>query len=343
MDNAAKIFLCHSSGDKDFVRQLAQDLRKSDVPVWFDEWEIMVGDSLNQKIGEGITESGWLAVILSLKSVQSKWVQKELNAGLAKELEKKKVFVLPILVEDCDIPVFLLDKVYADFRRDYNDGLSRLLKRLILEMNDIEALKNAPTDLIVTQMNNYTPQDYIVKIIDVNVEGEDEQYPGLYVVAFHLNQIPDVEWVQLFENLLRYIVSIPIPTVEDDIIYLRATEKHIKEDKHRIYGWVEDANQRFQPIVHQRIQQQSAEYQKEQLERNKFAELTNLLKGDKTKGILVIPSGVVMIGLCSLKMNGCTAHNDPAPITAIHFENHGQMNICNNCFKQKIATGEWRL
>jgi hypothetical protein len=126
-----KVFLSHSSADKSFVSRLAIDLRSRRVPVWFDKWELKVGDSLTQKIEEGIDDSGWLVVVLSKNSVSSDWVQKELRAAQARELRDKHVFVLPVLIDDCKIPLFLLDKLYADFRNSYADGLEQLLRRVI--------------------------------------------------------------------------------------------------------------------------------------------------------------------------------------------------------------------
>jgi hypothetical protein len=69
-----------------------------------------------------------LAVVLSPRSIQSMWVRRELNAALAEELQKRGVFVLPILLEDCEIPLFLRDKLYADFRYQYSDGLDAILR-----------------------------------------------------------------------------------------------------------------------------------------------------------------------------------------------------------------------
>ena len=127
---AAQVFICHASEDKPFVRVLARDLKAYGVPVWFDEWALKVGDSLTEKIQEGIQSSGWLLVILSKKSVRSGWVRRELSSGLALELEKKSVYVLPVLKESCQIPLFLKDKLYADFRKPYRVGLELLLRRL---------------------------------------------------------------------------------------------------------------------------------------------------------------------------------------------------------------------
>ncbi len=125
-----QVFICHSSKDKPFVRRLARDLKASGVQVWFDEWSLSVGDSLSEKIQDGIQKSSWLLVVLSKSSIRSGWVKRELNSGLALELEKKGVFVLPVLKENCQIPLFLKDKVYADFRKPYRIGFETLLRRL---------------------------------------------------------------------------------------------------------------------------------------------------------------------------------------------------------------------
>jgi len=60
-----------------------------------------------------------LLVFLTPSSVESKWVKKEIATGLALELGKKKgledKFVIPILLKPCEVPVMLLDNLYADF------------------------------------------------------------------------------------------------------------------------------------------------------------------------------------------------------------------------------------
>jgi len=125
-----RVFISHSSKDKRAVREIAADLEHCGIDVWFDEWELAVGDSLIEAISRGIDRSSWLAVVLTPHSVSSAWVQKELSAALARELAKKKVYVLPILLSDCRVPTFLRDKVYADFRTDYRKGFESLLRRI---------------------------------------------------------------------------------------------------------------------------------------------------------------------------------------------------------------------
>jgi len=128
---ASDLFISYSSKDAEFVGQLAADLFSRGAKVWWDKWQMKVGDSLHKKIQEGITNSAWLCVVLSPHSVSSPWVEKELNAALMRELEQKQVFVLPILYKDCEIPLMLKDKVYADFRASYQQGLEAILERVV--------------------------------------------------------------------------------------------------------------------------------------------------------------------------------------------------------------------
>jgi formylglycine-generating enzyme required for sulfatase activity len=124
------VFISYSSKDRDFAERLAADLKASGAGVWFDQWEIKVGDSITQKINDGIHDNDYLAVVLSPDSVASPWVRKELNAAMMKELNRRSVFVLPILYRDCEIPSLIADKRYADFRKSYEFGFSEVLKVL---------------------------------------------------------------------------------------------------------------------------------------------------------------------------------------------------------------------
>ena len=130
-DNSKVVaFLSHSSKDKAFIRQLAADLTKNNVTVWLDEQMIKVGDSIADKISQGLAESDYFLVALSDNSVQSEWVKKELNHALISEIEEKEVKVLPLLLSNCEIPPLIKEKKYADFSQSYKSGLKQLLEVL---------------------------------------------------------------------------------------------------------------------------------------------------------------------------------------------------------------------
>jgi len=120
--------LSHSSIDKPFVDRLALDLDSLNIGVWYDKWEIKVGDSLIDKIFDGIEENDYLAVILSKNSINSDWVKKELKTAFMKEIRIKKIVILPILLDTCEIPNFLEERKFANFTKEYEIGFSELLE-----------------------------------------------------------------------------------------------------------------------------------------------------------------------------------------------------------------------
>ena len=118
MKQQPTVFLCHSSRDKPLARALAQELGKAGIGVWIDEIELFIGDSLVDRIGRAIHETDLVLVFISSASVRSNWVRKELALSMTREITSGRVTVLPVLVDACQIPFFLRDKLYADFRDD---------------------------------------------------------------------------------------------------------------------------------------------------------------------------------------------------------------------------------
>lgn len=116
------VFLSHCHNDKRIVDKVADDLRKNGVNVWVDDAEIKLGDSFLEKISEGIHSVDYVAVFLSENSVNSEWVRKELEMAMNREIKGKRVVVLPVLVESCQIPPFLVGKLFADLRNERKPG-----------------------------------------------------------------------------------------------------------------------------------------------------------------------------------------------------------------------------
>lgn len=91
----AKIFISHASEDKsDFVRPLAEALKKSH-DIWYDEYELNVGDSLRSKIDEGLRLCDFGVVVLSRSFFEKHWTQNELDALFALETAYRKI-ILPV-------------------------------------------------------------------------------------------------------------------------------------------------------------------------------------------------------------------------------------------------------
>lgn len=131
------VFLSHNHGDKDFVRQLARDLESHGVRYWLDEAEMKIGDSLIQKIREGIDSVDFFAVVLSPNSVEAPWVVNELDVAMNHQINGKPIKVLPILLKECELPGFLVGKLYGDFQNEvqYEDSFRTLIKSIGLVFN----------------------------------------------------------------------------------------------------------------------------------------------------------------------------------------------------------------
>ena len=130
MRGMPKAFISYSSSDRDFVKQLAESLQSRDVRVWWEPWEIKAGDSIINKLEEGIASSSVLILILSPASVSSRWIQEELDAALIKQINDRNIRILPVLKDDCSIPPILRSRKYADFTKDYNTAFEDLYKAL---------------------------------------------------------------------------------------------------------------------------------------------------------------------------------------------------------------------
>lgn len=63
--------------------------------VWYDEFELKVGDSLRQSIDRGLVNSRYGIVVLSKAFFEKNWPQYELNSLTAREIDGRKV-ILPI-------------------------------------------------------------------------------------------------------------------------------------------------------------------------------------------------------------------------------------------------------
>ena len=90
------VFVSHASEDKEaLVRPLAAALAQHGFKVWYDEFELKVGDSLSKSIDHGLANSSYGIVVLSLAFFSKNWPQYELEGLTARQMVGEKV-VLPI-------------------------------------------------------------------------------------------------------------------------------------------------------------------------------------------------------------------------------------------------------
>lgn len=90
------VFISHASEDKDdVVRPLANALREAGLSVWYDEFELRIGDSLRRKIDRGLGSSRFGVVVLSQAFFGKGWPEYELDGLVTKAVSGDQV-LLPV-------------------------------------------------------------------------------------------------------------------------------------------------------------------------------------------------------------------------------------------------------
>lgn len=90
------VFISHASEDKNaVVGPLAHALRKDGLEVWYDEFELKIGDSLRRKIDSGIARSRFGIVVLSPSFFAKGWPQYELDGLVTMSVSGAQV-LLPL-------------------------------------------------------------------------------------------------------------------------------------------------------------------------------------------------------------------------------------------------------
>lgn len=90
------VFISHASEDKDaVVRPLATALREAGLNVWYDEFELKIGDSLRRKIDQGLANSKFGIIVISRSFIKKGWTNYELDGLITRSVSGEQI-ILPI-------------------------------------------------------------------------------------------------------------------------------------------------------------------------------------------------------------------------------------------------------
>jgi hypothetical protein len=96
MGNQYDVFISHAFEDKEtVVRPLANALVNEGLSVWYDEFELKIGDSLRRKIDRGLANSRVGLVVLSNSFIRKGWTNYELDGIITKTISGEQI-LLPI-------------------------------------------------------------------------------------------------------------------------------------------------------------------------------------------------------------------------------------------------------
>lgn len=138
-----RIFLCHSSKDKSIVRELYRRLTAVDWAIpWLDEEDLLPGQDWDMEIEKAIETTDVVIVCISNNSVNKEgYIQREIKFVLDIALEKLEgaIFVIPLRLDNCEIPRRLRSYQYLDYfqTKKNESAYLRLIKSLELRAKDL--------------------------------------------------------------------------------------------------------------------------------------------------------------------------------------------------------------
>jgi len=170
------VFISYNHKDEAFVQKLSNELIKKNVPVWLDKMQMRLGDSITDSVQNAMEKASFVCMVLSKNSLQSKWVKREIEASLVRELEDEKLSILPLVIDDSELPLFLRDKLYADFRKDFDSGVKMILEAVADRYNLFanRITNNGKTTSFGTDLVVY--QNQIEINFDIISQDNDHEY-----------------------------------------------------------------------------------------------------------------------------------------------------------------------
>ncbi|MEM7028548.1 MAG: toll/interleukin-1 receptor domain-containing protein [Chloroflexota bacterium] len=195
-----QVFLCHASEDKPIVKDLYHRLRADRFKPWLDEIDLLPGQHWQQEIPKAVQSSDVILVCLSKNAVsKAGYIQKEISFALdiAQEQPQDTIFLIPLKLEDCDVP-HQLDHLQWGTLFDDQD-YERLLQSLLTRSEASGVTKRISPSLTLKQPSNValeTRNSDATQLGPTNVDkGERSQLKltktiwwitGLFVVTFSL-------------------------------------------------------------------------------------------------------------------------------------------------------------
>ncbi|CAG1015192.1 Hercynine oxygenase [Anaerolineae bacterium] len=119
------IFLSYNQSDIDWADRLVQDLRNRGFVVWYDMGGPKGGERWIETVTSAINSSPVFISLVSSEANESTWVRREFLYA-----ESKSKHIIPVLIDNCELPIYILERQTIDIYTDYSAGFKNLLGSL---------------------------------------------------------------------------------------------------------------------------------------------------------------------------------------------------------------------
>ena len=111
------VFISHNKVDKETALFLAVALEEQGANVWFDDWQLLPGDSIIGGIEAGLSNADVFILVWSSNASISKWVGTEVRAYLRRRVDDESLRIVPVMIDATPLPTLVAD--YRGFILDH--------------------------------------------------------------------------------------------------------------------------------------------------------------------------------------------------------------------------------
>ena len=129
-----EVFISHSSENKAQIKKLIPYLNGKSHSVWFDEYSLKIGDSLNDKIEKGIIEAEIVIFWITEEFLSSDWCIREMN--ISKENSCTVIYVVDKSVDSQRLPKEVRECRYLEVDKD--DKEDCIIEKIVNAIDAIE-------------------------------------------------------------------------------------------------------------------------------------------------------------------------------------------------------------
>ena len=126
------LFISYAREDFEHAHRLYNDLKSAGLNPWLDKEELLPGQNYDKEIRNSVRKSRFFLPVFSSASVAKRgYIQREFKLGLEtlEEIPEDQVFVIPVKIDNCQIPFEKLSKIhYQDMFPDWNKGVEKIIK-----------------------------------------------------------------------------------------------------------------------------------------------------------------------------------------------------------------------
>jgi nucleoside phosphorylase/tetratricopeptide (TPR) repeat protein len=140
----ARVFLSYASADKPAIRRFAAALRVAGHEPWFDEEQILVGESIPSAVERGLRDADFVVICMSKVAAERGWVEADRDATLMQQFSEQRERILPVRLEDVAPPHLIAPIAYVDLFPD--DAFLHGIARLTRSIDAYEARRGRETE-----------------------------------------------------------------------------------------------------------------------------------------------------------------------------------------------------